>query len=164
MTKKNVVAVPSTEDVLLTLKKSREHIETKWIRGGWFTYLDDDEKQVQDSVPTGKQVIGVCAAGSVLYALDYTDEQWTNQANVKPVIEALFEALPKNSIAVRAYNNVAEAYSGDPSDDFMYQERLGAIIEYNDKHGRRKADVLAVFDRAIDNMTASQTLDIQELP
>ena len=126
-------------------------------------------------MPNGAPVTGVCAAGSVLYALDYTDEQWTEASDVKPVIEALYEALPPRSRAAQnAHETVKDLndpkvladrpwLTPDQVAKELYDAKLDAVISYNDANGRRKGDVLALFDRAIENVRASIPPTIQEL-
>jgi hypothetical protein len=159
-------------DVLDALTKSREHIVTKWVRGTWFVYLDEhDQKREEEHVPTGQPVVGVCAAGSVLYALDYTSEQWTNAEDVKPVIEALYDALPVRSRSLqRAKQEIADLQSGgmyvvgdDKSrEQAIYDTKVGAITDYNDQQRRRKQEIVDLFDRAIENVRAATPILIQE--
>lgn len=144
-------------DVLQTLKDARHHIDTKWIHGEWFTF----EKYDDPDTP----VVGVCAAGSVLYAMGYTDEQWAEQESVRPVIEALYDALPPRSKAKKDVERILKSWETVSLVDetHRYNQKLDGVISYNDSRGRSKADVLAMFDRAIENVQAATPPVIQEL-
>ena len=165
--------MPKPKGTLAALERSRQHIETMWVRGTWFKWVYDDEKGDGEQMPDGARVTGVCLAGSVLYALDYTDEQWTDKKDVKPVIEALFDALPERSQAAReaqkelrdlsqtTYN--WDGLSKAEREKRVYDTKVGAVITFNDKKGRRKSEVLEVFDRAIENVRASTPITINEI-
>lgn len=165
--------MPKPKGTLAALERSRQHIETMWVRGTWFRWVENDNKDDGETVPDRAQVTGVCLAGSVLYALDYTDEQWTDKKDVKPVIEALFDALPERSQAAReaakelrdlpqtTYNWLAMTKA--EREKRVYDAKVGAIINFNDKKGRRKSEVLEVFDRAIENVRASTPITINEI-
>lgn len=159
-------AKPTPAQVLNTLQVARQHIQTKWVKDAWFTFDDPSSPETKENV------VGVCAAGSVLFALDYTDERWDSKADVKPVIEALFEGLPPNSEAMKEYNFDKSNPRRDPyTVKQQYNDKISAIISFNDARGRRKSHVMAMFDTAIEKLTANiekqtadQTLVIQEVP
>lgn len=159
---------PTLEDVRQTLETARTHIETKWVRSTWFTWVDvNDTKSDGEDVPEGATVTGVCLAGSVLYSLDYLDEQWTDKAKVVPVIEALFDNLPKRSKARKNYDAWQEACVVEGQErpaKQIYDEKLQAIIAFNDQRGRSKQEVLDLFDRTIKDVVARTAPNIEEQP
>lgn len=103
------------------------------------------------------QVTGTCLVGSVLYALDYTSEQWKDQARVRPVVEALFNELPLEWKVPDLENNYGVHYkpgllwSGSRSQykKDLYDWKVGCLINFNDYVATTKEDVLNLFDRAI---------------
>lgn len=160
---------PTLEDVRSTLETARTHIETKWMHGAWFKWENGDGKDFGEQVPKGAPVIGVCLAGSVLYALDYLDEQWTEKEKVVPVIEALFDNLPPRSRVVRQYKNMLAGWERGGSTPlnnpgFFYSEKLDGIISWNDTRGRTKQEVLDLFDRTIKDVVARMAPSITEEP
>jgi len=169
------MAKSKNQKTLDGLIKTRTHIETMWVKGTWFEYKEDDHKGSSESVPDDATVIGVCLAGSVLYALDYTDEQWTSKKDVKPIIEAIYDALPLRSKARvdgdREIRDIEEQVREGSNyylnkhnmDERIYDAKVGQVIQFNDAKHRRKADVLAVIDTAIENVRASIPPTIQEL-
>lgn len=157
------------ERVLGLLEKSRDHIDKMWVKGAWFTapIMDDpDWQNAQDGDnPSGlkvEHVTGVCAAGSVLYSMDYTDEQWVDQGKVRPVIEALFEALPPRSAAMSRYRQHFRNPYFQPDDGDYYDNKVEAITTYNDAPRRTKKEILALFDRAIERQRTLVPPIIQE--
>lgn len=156
---------PTLEDVRVTLETARSHIETKWVAKKWFEWVDPltDKKEDDGEVPKNVVVTGVCLAGSVLYSLDYLDEQWTGKAKVVPVIEALYDNLPPRS---HPKKQAQAHFKGWPSasDNDIYRTKLDAVIKWNDTKGRKKQDVLDLFDRTIKDVVARTPLRIEEQP
>ena len=164
-------------DVLQALIDARHHVDTKWVRSAWFKYVekDSDTPETGDNVPKNAQVIGVCAAGSVLYALDYTNEQWTSKKDVRPVMEALYGALPQRSHArmrtervIKDRQDFFEEHRANPLftkknlTDQIYSAKVDGVVEYNDLPSHGKQDVLNLFDKAIENVRVA-TFTICEL-
>lgn len=147
---------------LETLKDARTHIENKWVAGAWFTTENGDSSEVD--IEHKQDVIGMCLAGSVLYSLDYLDEQWTDKEEVRPVIEALFDVLPPGSTAIADYKKAESSWNQRGDKQQTYENKVNAIVSWNDTRGRKKEQVLEVFDRAIEKVTAEQPLNIIELP
>jgi len=93
-------------------------------------------------------VVSVCTAGSVLYSMGYTNEQYGHAEQVKPIIEALYGAFDQAKLAPDF--QLRNIYEMTPKT--QYSRKLSAVIEFNDNPKTTKSDVLALFDKAILNI------------
>lgn len=154
----------SLEDQRQIMERAREYVSEMWIKREWFAYgthTDDDGP-----------VVGVCVAGSVLYAMGWTceDDRWIEHKKTVTLLKAIFdnipdkypakkEALKKMAEAEAAWAKNAEAnlfFPPELQEKHHADARLVAVTSWNDVSSRKKEEVLDVMDATIKDLIHKQ--------
>lgn len=121
---------------LAVLEGARAELETGWVQGGWWsvTSADGNHRLVTgDAGGRPADVDGSCLVGALARGGPY----------VGRAVDAVYEAL----WASRGQPTPA-GLPPVPSPE-VRQARVRTLIEWNDRAGRTRTDVLAVVDHAI---------------
>lgn len=145
----------SLEDQRQIMERAREYVSEMWIKREWFHYAQDDDGPV----------VGVCVAGSVLYAMGWTseDDRWIEHKKTVTLLKAIFDNIPDKYPAKKeALKKMAEAEATWAKNDPELQEknhadaRIVAITSWNDVSSRKKEEVLDVMDATIKDLIHKQ--------
>lgn len=132
---------PSAEDVILVLKLARFKIEAGWCQNNFAVYRHG----VEHYCPVGAlrvSVYGKMYPGEMYpgeKVKTYNQRVFDEQVNHAAVL-ALAKAVPVDAIPRATESNVRS----DPD--------AATVAMYNDKRGRTKEEILALFDRAMGSL------------